>query len=348
VEQFLDKSLSYINFSSYMQDAIVAALNSEPYPNPKVGAVLVSKNGTIKSIGVHKGPGTNHAELEIINNSKISSEDTLYVTLEPCFHTDSSPSCAEELLKTPLKNIVIGDIDLDDRTKGKSIELLKKSNINVHIEKNANGFLNPHYRNQKLSTSKATLIGKIATSQNNYIYEDNSSGKYITNDISLSITHYLRASVDAIAVGKNTLIADEPLLNVRNTDVTNIQPQKIVFWGSDKNVENVIKKYHDFIFLTSFDHNANNILPLLNDKFNLNDVYMKLGINSLLVEGGNFLHNYLLSVSEYDYFYWFKSDNEISNGVPLEKSIIDRLDNEYKLINKFPLKDNQLTTYTYI
>ena len=113
-----------------MQDAIVAALNTEPYPNPKVGAVLVSENGSIKSIGVHKGPGTNHAELEVINNSEISSEDTLYVTLEPCFHTDSSPSCAEEILKTPLKNIVIGDIDLDDRTKGRSIELLKENDIN--------------------------------------------------------------------------------------------------------------------------------------------------------------------------------------------------------------------------
>ncbi len=158
-----------------MQDAIVAALNSEPYPNPKVGAVLVSENGTIKSIGVHKGPGTNHAELEVINNSEISSEDTLYVTLEPCFHTDSSPSCAEEILKTPLKNIVIGDIDLDDRTKGKSIDLLKENNINVRIEENANLFLNPHYKNQKLLTNKPTLIGKIATSQNNYIYEDNSS-----------------------------------------------------------------------------------------------------------------------------------------------------------------------------
>lgn len=331
-----------------MQDAIVAALNSEPYPNPKVGAVLVSENGTIKSIGVHKGPGSNHAELEVINNAEISSEDTLYVTLEPCFHTDSSPSCAEEILKTPLKNIVIGDIDLDDRTKGKSIELLKDNNINVRIEENANIFLNPHYRNQKLSTSKPTLIGKIATSQNNYIYDDNSSDKYITNDISLSITHYLRASVDAVAVGKNTLMTDGPLLNVRNKDVFNIQPQKIVFWGSDKNIDNVIEKFHDFIFLTSFDHNANNIMPLLNDKFNLNDVYMNLGINSLLVEGGNILHNYLLNISEYDYFYWFKSHNVIDSGIQLKKSIIDKLDSEYKLINKFPLKDNQLTTYTYI
>ncbi len=75
---------------------------------------------------------------------------------------------------------------------------------------------------------------------------------------------------------------------------------------------------------------------------------MKLGINSLLVEGGNFLHNYLLNISEYDYFYWFKSKDVISNGIQFNKSIIDKLDSEYKLINKFPLKDNQLTTYTYI
>jgi diaminohydroxyphosphoribosylaminopyrimidine deaminase/5-amino-6-(5-phosphoribosylamino)uracil reductase len=331
-----------------MQDAIIAALNSKPYPNPKVGAVLVGEDGNIKSIGVHKGPGNNHAELEVINNSVISSEDTLYVTLEPCFHTDSSPSCAEEILKTPLRNIVIGDIDLDDRTKGKSIKLLKDNNINVRIEENVNIFLNPHYKNQKLSTSKPTLIGKIATSQNNYIYEDNSSNKYITNDISLSITHYLRASVDAIAVGKNTFLADEPLLNVRNKDVSNIQPQKIVFWGSDKNIDNVVKKYDDFIFLTSFEHGAKNIMPLLNNKFNLNDFYINLGINSLLVEGGNFLHNYLLNISEYDYFYWFKSHNIIDNGIQLKKSIIDKLEIDYKLINKFPLKDNQLTTYTYI
>ena len=64
---------------------------------------------------------------EIINNSVITEEDTLYVTLEPCFHTDSSPSCCAELLKTPIKNIVIGDIDIDIRTNGKSIELLKKN-----------------------------------------------------------------------------------------------------------------------------------------------------------------------------------------------------------------------------
>lgn len=331
-----------------MQEAIIAALNSKAYPNPKVGAVLVDKNNNIKFIGVHRGPGSNHAEVEVINNSEITSEDTLYVTLEPCFHTGSSPSCAKEILKTPLKNIVIGDVDLDDRTKGKSIELLKQNNLNVRIEENANMFVNPHYKNQKLSNSKPTLIGKIATSANNYIYENSKSEKYITNDISISITHYLRASVDAIAIGKNTLITDEPLLNVRNKDVLNLQPKKIVFWGSDKNIENYIKKYHDFIFLTSFEHSSTNVHPIINNSMNLSDILVNLEIKSVLVEGGNFLHNYILKTSKYDFFYWFKSDHNIDKGTQLNKYITDKIDTEYKSINIFPLKDNHLTTYTYI
>ena len=114
-----------------MQEAIIAALNTQTFPNPKVGAVLVDKFGHIKSTGVHHGPGTNHAEIEIINNSVITEEDTLYVTLEPCFHTDSSPSCCAELLKTPIKNIVIGDIDIDIRTNGKSIESVSYTHLTL-------------------------------------------------------------------------------------------------------------------------------------------------------------------------------------------------------------------------
>lgn len=344
----MDKSLTYINYTTYMQEAIIAALNTQTFPNPKVGAVLVDKFGNIKSTGVHHGPGTNHAEIEIINNSVITEEDTLYVTLEPCFHTDSSPSCCAELLKTPIKNIVIGDIDIDIRTNGKSIELLKKNNVNISFEKNANLFINPHYKNQKLSIIKPTIIGKIATSDNNFIYENNSIDKYITNEISLSVTHYLRATVDGISIGKNTLITDSPKLNIRNSDVSNITPMKIVFWGSDMNIEKYIDIYHDFIFLTSFNHSASNIYPLLNGEFNLNNIYSELNINSLLVEGGNYLHKFLLNNLKYDNFYWFKSSKKINNGNPLSDPILNKLNSEYKVINKFPLKDNQLTTYTYI
>ena len=164
----------------------------------------------------------------------------------------------------------------------------------------------------------------------------------------MSVTHYLRATVDGIAIGKNTLITDSPKLNIRNSDVSNVTPMKIVFWGSDVNIEKYIDIYHDFIFLTSFNHSASNVYPLLNDEFNLNNIYSELKINSLLVEGGNYLHKFFLNNLKYDSFYWFKSSKKINNGNPLSDPILSKLNNEYKVINKFPLKDNQLTTYTYI
>ena len=88
--------------------AVIEALKFNAFPNPKVGAVLVDKDNQIKTMGHHRGKGTNHAEIEIIKNSRIDADDTLFVTLEPCLHTDTSPSCADELLKTNLKNIVVG------------------------------------------------------------------------------------------------------------------------------------------------------------------------------------------------------------------------------------------------
>jgi len=123
---------------------------------------------------------------------------------------------------------------------------------------------------------------------------------------------------------------------------------KIVFWGSDVNIEKYIDIYHDFIFLTSFNHSASNIYPLLNGEFNLNNIYSELKINSLLVEGGNYLHKFILNNLKYDSFYWFKSSKKITNGNQLSDPILNKLNSEYKVINKFPLKDNQLTTYTYI
>jgi len=114
------------------------------------------------------------------------------------------------------------------------------------------------------------------------------------------------------------------------------------------NIDKYIDIYHDFIFLTSFNHSASNIYPLLNGEFNLNNIYSELKINSLLVEGGNYLHKFLLNNLKYDSFYWFKSSKKITDGNQLTDPILNKLNTEYKVINKFPLKDNQLTTYTYI
>src|SRR6056300_1602566 len=297
-----------------MQDAIIAALNTKAFPNPKVAAVLTDNKGNIKSTGVHHGPGTNHAEMDLISKTTIEKDDILYVTLEPCFHSDTSPSCALELLNTSIQNIVIGDLDVDPRT----------------------------------NESTNTLIGKIASSQNDYIYNDQSDDKYISNNISLALTHILRASVDGIAIGKNTLLIDNPKLDVRQINIKNSNPTKIVFWGSDPNIETHLSKNSDFFFITSFNHQADNVISLLDENFEVNKLLKMLNINSLLIEGGNYLHKYFTANAIYDKFYWFKSINDITSGIKFSDEVINSLQNNYKLINKFPLKDNHLTTYTYI
>ena len=342
----MDNPLSYLNYSKFMQAAIIAALNTKAFPNPKVAAVLTDNKGNIKSTGVHHGPGTNHAEMDLLSKTNIDKDDILYVTLEPCFHADSSPSCAVELLNTSLQNIVIGDIDVDPRTNGKSIELFKNKGLNVQFEYDANNLINPHYFNQKINGNSKILIGKIASSENNYIYNDRTEDKYISNDISLALTHILRASVDGIAVGKNTLLIDNPKLNVRNVDIKNSNPKKIVFWGADPNIDPHLSKYSDIHFITSFSHKADNVIPILDENFDLNKLFKNLNINSLIVEGGNFLHNYFTSNALYDKFFWFKSSNNIQSGVKFSDTVIESLKNNYKPINKFLLKDNQLTTYT--
>ena len=149
MEQFLANPIVFLDYPNSMYLAVIEALKAKTYPNPKVGAVLLDKNNKLKASGHHRGKGTNHAEIEIINKSTIDSTDTLFVTLEPCFHTDSSPSCADELLKTEIKNIVIGDIDSDKRTCGKSIEKLKNNGLEVTLIEGVNSFINPNYQKKK-------------------------------------------------------------------------------------------------------------------------------------------------------------------------------------------------------
>ena len=339
--------LQFLDYPNSMYLAVIEALKSETYPNPKVGAVLINKSNQIKAIGHHQGKGTNHAEIEIIKKSKINSDDTLFVTLEPCFHTDTSPSCADELLKTDLKNIVIGDIDTDIRTNGKSINKLISEGVNVSIINNVNEFINPNYNNKNINNRPISYIGKIARSNNNKITNSDTDDKYITNDASLKITHLIRATVDAILVGKNTLVNDSPSLNVRHESLPDINIEKFVLWGSDKNtINDVVDEHKDKIFITCFPSLKSNIVNLHDLTFeNLENFLISKNITSLLIEGGNFVHKYFMEYGCYDYFYKFTSDHDIKTGLTLDPLIEKYLTNTLALNREIRLNDNSLHIY---
>ena len=329
-------NLTYLNISKGMIIAALEALKSNPFPNPKVGSALFDKNMNLKNKSYHVQKGLDHAEVSLIKDAKLENSDYLYVTLEPCFHDDTSPSCAKELINTNIKNVIIGDVDVDSRTSGKSIELLSENGINVTLEKGINDLLNPYYKNINKSSS-VTYVGKIGISDNNYIYDSESKDKYITNDISLDISHILRATVDAVLVGKNTFIIDNPILNIRNSELkdTTNSPLKIVWWGSK--VPNEIKNNDNlkqYIFIESSS------LQELENTLNENNC------RSVLVEGGKYVHEMLFTNNKYLKFYEFRSKNIINNGLSMDYLSQNGFKDAYKEENKFLLKDNELVIYT--
>ncbi len=332
----MDNILESINFSKEMSVAMIAALENNPHPNPKVGAALYDIKGKLKYTASHEKKGSNHAEIDILNNNKIEPTDTLYVTLEPCFHDDTSPSCAKKLALSKIKNLTIGDIDSDPRTNGKGYKHLIENEINVRIEKGVNEFLNPYYKD-KSNQDSPVYSGKLGMSYNNFIFDSNSKNKYITNELSLKITHLLRGVHDAILVGKNTFLIDKPLLTIRSEYLknSNNNPLKIILWGSKvpKHILNN-SNYEDFLFIESKDIDV------------IDDFFINMNCKSVLVEGGKDIHDFFIDNNKYSYFFEFKSNHYIEEGLNIGAKYTDFIKNKMILSKKFLLQDNEFRTYT--
>ena len=343
--QFLDKALKCFNFPGAMIEAFKLALDSKPFPNPKVGAVLTDKHLNIKSSGFHKGPGKPHAEIEVLNNVHVEKDDILFVTLEPCFHSDTSPSCADEIIKKGVKNIYYGGVDIDSRTNGKSIDKLQQNSISIKLIEGVNQLLNPHYLNQKTKNLKITYTGKLAISNDNFIYSVNN--KYISNEESLLLTHVMRANYNSILIGKNTYLVDNPLLDTRliKNKLNNLDPIKFVLWGSDKNIINFLRE--DFIFLTEFKIDGyKNVINLGTLNFeNINNFFTEINNFSVLIEGGNSVHKLFIENDYYDNFYLFKSQDNLIHGLKATDSI-NILNGENFSNKELSLNDNILNIYT--
>lgn len=202
----------------FMNKALELAKKGEGFvnPNPLVGAVIV-KNGEIIAEGYHRCFGMDHAERDAFKNAK---EDvagaTMYVTLEPCCHYGKTPPCTEAIIEKGISKVVIAMKDPNPLVAGKGVEQLRKNNIEVVtgvMEKEArelNEIFIKYIKDKTpfvLIKSAMTLDGKIATS--------NGDSKWISCEKSRELVHRLRNKYASILVGVNTVIADDPQLNVR-------------------------------------------------------------------------------------------------------------------------------------
>lgn len=262
-----------------------------------VGCVIVCDNEIVGE-GYHEQFGSGHAEPNAIKqvSDAILKKSTLYVTLEPCSHFGKTPPCADLIISKGIKKVVIGNLDSNPLVAGKGIQKLKDAGIEVEF-----GILDKECRelNKRFFTvhekKRPYIILKWAQTQDGFISHwplpENKKDNWITGDESKTLVHKWRAQEQAILVGYNTAIIDNPLLTTRlaegknpvrliidenldlpvSLNVFNDDAKTIVFNGM-KDIEKENLRYVRIDF-------KNTILEILEECFVLN-------ISSIIVEGG--------------------------------------------------------------
>lgn len=216
----------------YMRMALTLARRGSGMtsPNPMVGAVLVN-NGKIIGRGYHRGPGQLHAEAVAIRESGSEAAGaTLYVNLEPCCHTDKrTPPCTREIIRSGVKRVVIGMTDPNPQVNGRGIDELLKAGISVESDVLNNDACRINEIYSKFITSNVPyVILKTAASLDGKIALASGESRWITGKASRVSSHKLRSTVDAVLAGIGTVIADDPVLNVRHVRDKGKQPLRII------------------------------------------------------------------------------------------------------------------------
>ena len=215
----------------YMQMAIELAKKGRGFvsPNPLVGAVIV-KNNIVIGEGYHEYYGGPHAEVNAIKNANSDIKGaTIYVTLEPCSHYGKTPPCSLAIIQNKISRVVIGSLDPNPLVSGKGIEMIRNAGIRVDT-----GVL--EQETQKLNevffkfiqTKEPFILMKTAMSLDGKIATSNGDSKWISGEQSRSKVHQMRNEYSAIMVGINTVINDNPLLNVRNIPGKTKNPIRII------------------------------------------------------------------------------------------------------------------------
>src|SRR3989339_1553223 len=185
-------------------------------PDPMVGAVLV-KDGRIISIGYHGEVATPHAEAWAIQKAgKEARGTTLYVNLEPCAHHGNNPPCAELIVNSGLKEVVVSMKDPNPLVNGKGFKILKKHGVKVRfglLDKEAQR-LNEVFV-KFITTRKPFVVLKSALTIDGKIATRTGASRWVAGPASLHFAHRLRNYYDAILVGVNTILIDNPKLTTR-------------------------------------------------------------------------------------------------------------------------------------
>ncbi|MBU0761859.1 MAG: bifunctional diaminohydroxyphosphoribosylaminopyrimidine deaminase/5-amino-6-(5-phosphoribosylamino)uracil reductase RibD [Candidatus Altiarchaeota archaeon] len=297
----------------YMRRALNISLQGNPSPNPYVGAVVV-REGEIISEGYHKKAGMPHAETEALDKVDAMGA-TLYVTLEPCSHHGRTPPCTDKIIKSGIKKVVYGVDDPTEKVKGR--EALEAAGIEV-----VSGVLESECRRvnevffKYSTTGLPYVVLKAALTLDGQIATASGDSRWITCEKSREEVHRLRSRYDALLVGVNTVLRDDPMLTSRISGGRN--PLRVVLDStlrtpsdsrvlSDRNVLIATTKNHPVekkkILVGKVE-----IMVFDSERVDLDELLKKLGkkgVTSVMVEGGSEVFTSFLAQNLVDKFHLF-------------------------------------------
>jgi diaminohydroxyphosphoribosylaminopyrimidine deaminase / 5-amino-6-(5-phosphoribosylamino)uracil reductase len=282
-------------------------------PNPRVGCVLV-KDGQIIAEGYHMRAGEGHAEVNALHeaSSRAAGADC-YVTLEPCSHFGRTPPCVDALIRANVKRVFVAMTDPNPVVSGTGIQRLKNAGIEVHtgILASQSEKLNPGFC-QRMRKSRPFVRSKLAMSMDGRTAMASGESKWITGPQARADVQKLRARSSAIMTGIGTVLADDPLLNVRPEQGEQAwyppgqkvrQPLRIVVDGQLRMPGTArILGQENILLATAVDKPAPDnaetvLLPADGDVIDLSalmSVLARREINELMVEAGSVLNGALL------------------------------------------------------
>lgn len=317
----------------YIKRCIELAKNGlgTTYPNPMVGSVIVV-NDEIIGEGWHKKAGEPHAEVNAINSVKdisLLKKATIYVSLEPCSHFGKTPPCANLIVEKGIKNVVIGVVDSNTKVCGQGVRYLRENACNVIVGVLENEcfelnkrFFNYHDKKRpfiilKWAETKDGFMDKIRTD------DDENSPNWISNLYSRQLVHKMRAEEQAILVGTNAALNDNPTLDVRNWNGKN--PIRIAIDRNGKIPSNYnllngsIKTVVFSAIKNLFDSFRNVVYERIDFEENVPqqicDVLFKYEIQSVIIEGGKQTLESFINANLWDEAYVFIGDQFFRKGL---------------------------------
>lgn len=308
-------------------------------PNPMVGCVIVHNNIIIGE-GFTSPFGGNHAEvnaIQSVTNKTLLNKATLYVTLEPCSHYGKTPPCSDLIIEKRIPNIVIGTTDTHSKVAGEGIKKLQAAGCDVTVGILENECKKHHKRFFTFHNKKRPyIILKWAETLDGFIAPESKTEQkpvWITNTYSRQLVHKWRSEEQAILVGTNTVLDDNPSLTVRTW--TGKNPIRIVLDRTHKlpKSHSVFNNDAETILLTENDINfdnelASNICKHLHAK----------DILSVIIEGGSKTLQTFIDENVWDEARVFIGTNTFKTGV--KAPILNG-----KLMSEFQILDDTLKTY---